>query len=288
MQLHIIEGNTQKLDGGAMFGNAPKALWSRWVETDEANRIDLSCRCLLMIKDDGTKVLFETGVGDFFEPKLKDRYGVNESGHKLLDNLRECGFDHTDIDYVVLSHLHFDHAGGLLSSFEEGEGLKLLFPKAKYVVGKQHWEHALKPHFRDKASFLPELNQMLEQSGRLILIEGNDIEGHRDSEANDVISGVNFLFSQGHTPGLMLSEIVTEHGNLVFTSDLIPGQYWVHLPICMGYDRYPEALIDEKQTLLTRIEEQGGRLFFTHDATMPCASVKKDERGRFSAESAQL
>ena len=88
--------------------------------------------------------------------------------------------------------------------------------------------------------------------------------------------------------GLMVSEIATSAGSLVFTSDLIPGQYWVHLPICMGYDRYPEALIDEKQNLLTRLENQGARLFFTHDATMPCALVKKDERGRFFAEAAAL
>ena len=283
MQLHIVEGNTQKLDGGAMFGNAPKALWSRWVETDEANRIDLSCRCLLMIQEDGTKVLFETGVGDFFEPKLKERYGVNESGHKLLENLKALGFEHSDIDYVVLSHLHFDHAGGLLASYQENKSFELLFPNAKYIVGKQHWQHALSPHFRDRASFLPELNELLKESGRLVLIE----EDNKKSSLEG-LAGVNFIFSQGHTPGLMVSEIATSAGSLVFTSDLIPGQYWVHLPICMGYDRYPEALIDEKQNLLTRLENQGARLFFTHDATMPCALVKKDERGRFFAEAAAL
>ncbi len=282
MQLHILDGNTQKLDGGAMFGNAPKALWSRWVTTDEANRIDLACRCLLMIKEDGTKILFETGVGDFFEPKLKARYGVNETGHKLLENLKKHGLAHTDIDYIVLSHLHFDHAGGLLASYQEGEAFSLLFPNAKYVVGKAHWQHAQKPHFRDRASFLPELNQLLEQSERLILVDDTD------DESGHIIEGIRFIFSNGHTPGLMLSEIATEQGPIVFSSDLIPGQYWVHLPICMGYDRFPETLIDEKQLLLNRLIKENGRLFFTHDATMPCALVKQDERGRFFAEAAAL
>ena len=281
MQLLIIDGNSQKLDGGAMFGNAPKALWQRWIEPDELNRIDLACRCLLMIQDDGTKVLFETGVGDFFEPSLKARYGVTESGHKLLDNLAKHNISHQDIDYVVLSHLHFDHAGGLLSSFDEQQPLSLLFPNAKYVVGQSHWQHANAPHFRDRASFLPQLNQMLEESGRLLIVE-------EEKPELDEISGVKFLFSHGHTPGLMLSEINTPAGPLVFSSDLIPGQFWVHLPICMGYDRFPETLIDEKQVLLTRLFKENGRLFFTHDAQMPCGIVKQNDKGKFSVDAVQL
>ena len=177
MKLYSVEGNTQKLDGGAMFGNAPKALWIRWIEPDELNRIPMACRCLLMIKDDGTKVLFETGIGNFFEPTLKDRYGVVEEQHALLVNLGKLGYNHTDIDYVVLSHLHFDHAGGLLSSYSENDEQSLLFPNAKFIVGKQHWEHARSPHVRDRASFLPNLNKLIEESERLILIEeGQGIE----------------------------------------------------------------------------------------------------------------
>jgi len=280
MQLHILAGNSQKLDGGAMFGNAPKALWSKWLEPDELNRIDLACRCLLVIKDDGTKILFETGVGNFFEPKLKQRYGIEGSSHQLILNLDKIGLTHRDIDYVVLSHLHFDHAGGLLSSYIEDKASELLFPNAKFIIGKQHWLHAQKPHYRDRASFLPELNHMLAESNRVELVDENN--------ANYIIEGVNFIFSDGHTPGLMLSEITTEQGPLVFCSDLIPGQFWLHLPICMGYDRYPEKLIDEKQLLLQRLVKSNGRLFFTHDANMACAWVKQNEKSRYVAEEAKL
>src|SRR5690348_5131665 len=121
MKLWSIQGNSQKLDGGAMFGNAPTALWSRWIAPDEQNRIPLACRCMLASGLAGKNVLFETGIGAFFEPKLRERYGVVEDRHVLLESLREVGLSHDDIDVVVLSHLHFDHPGGLLAEWKEGE-----------------------------------------------------------------------------------------------------------------------------------------------------------------------
>ena len=114
MKLWSIAGNSQKLDGGSMFGNAPRAMWTKWATPDALNRIPLATRALLATPLDGKTVLFETGIGAFFEPKLRERFGVQEARHVLLDSLREAGFDHADIDVVVLSHLHFDHAGGLL------------------------------------------------------------------------------------------------------------------------------------------------------------------------------
>ncbi len=155
MQLWSINGNSQKLDGGAMFGNAPKAMWSRWIAPDELNRIPLACRCLLIKDLDGRNVLFETGIGAFFEPSLRERYGVVESHHVLLESLAAAGVSHEDIDVVVLSHLHFDHAGGLLAAWEEGKTPQLLFPNARFLVGASHWQRALKPHPRDRASFIP-------------------------------------------------------------------------------------------------------------------------------------
>ncbi|WP_144394070.1 MBL fold metallo-hydrolase [Pleionea sediminis] len=277
-QLWSIQGNSQKLDGGAMFGNVPKAMWESWVSVDDANRIDLSCRALL-VKDDGRNILFETGIGAFFEPKYKERFGVNESEHILLESLNKIGLTHADIDIVVLSHLHFDHAGGLLSRWEEGKEPELLFPKAQFVVGKAHWERANQPHFRDRASFLPHLNQLLEQSGRLHLIEGNSCDLLGDD--------YQFHFSDGHTPGMMLTEIQTTQGPLVFAADLIPGTPWVHLPVTMGYDRYPEHLIEEKQRLLNELSDNKGWIYFTHDPSTACATVQKNEKGRFEIGTAE-
>lgn len=283
MKLWSIEGNTQKLDGGAMFGNAPKAVWAKWIAPDERNRIPLACRALLASPLAGKTVLFETGIGAFFEPKLRERYGVQEDRHVLLESLRAAGFEHTDIDVVVLSHLHFDHAGGLLAAWEEGRAPELLFPNARFLLGAEQWRRARNPHPRDRASYIPELPGLLEASGRLEIVEGD-----RSPTLGDA---VRFHYSDGHTPGLMLAEIVgpervngEAHGGVVFCADLIPGLPWVHVPISMGYDRYPERLIDEKQVFLEDKLARNVHLFFTHDPGCALAQVTRDARGRFGTD----
>ncbi|MFC5740458.1 MBL fold metallo-hydrolase [Dyella tabacisoli] len=275
MKLWSLMGNSQQLDGGAMFGNAPKALWSRWIAPDEQNRIPLACRCLLAKDLNGRNVLFETGIGAFFEPALRERYGVVENQHVLLDSLAAAGLTHEDIDVVVLSHLHFDHAGGLLAAWQEGQPPQLLFPNATYVVGAEHWQRAMNPHPRDRASFIPELQQLLTDSGRLELVDGEHSKVLGDA--------VRFSYSDGHTPGLMLAEV----GGVVFCADLIPGRFWVHLPITMGYDRYPEKLIEEKRTFLDDKLSRDVRLFFTHDHDCAMARVVRDERGRYGTADEQ-
>ncbi len=263
-----------------MFGNAPRALWEKWAAPDELNRIELACRALLASPLEGKTVLFETGIGAFFEPRMRERYGVQESQHVLIDSLREAGFEHEDIDVVVLSHLHFDHAGGLLAAWHEGREPELLFPNATYVVGAQHWQRALQPHPRDRASFIPELPGLLQASGRLEVVDGeySKVLGH----------SVRFSYSDGHTPGLMLAEIVGQaragkgaHGGVVFCADLIPGRSWVHVPITMGYDRNAELLIDEKRQFLEDKLARNVHLFFTHDPQVALAQVGRDEKGRF-------
>jgi len=284
--LTALPGNTQKLDGGAMYGNCPRAVWERWSPPDALGRIDLACRALL-VEEGATKgrprrILLETGIGAFFEPKLRERYGVVESGHVLLDSLAARGLSHTDIDVVVLSHLHFDHAGGLLSAWAEGDAPQLLFPRATYVVGRRAWERALAPHARDRASYIPALQELLAASGRLELVDGEGV--HSAARSTTLGGSYRFHFSDGHTPGLLLTEVDTDRGPLVFAGDLIPGLPWMHLPITMGYDRYPELLIDEKTALLGDLLARGGSVFFTHDPAVGFARVVRDGKGKFSGE----
>lgn len=274
-----IHGNRQRLDGGAMFGNAPRALWSRWCPPDEQGRIDLCCRALL-IETDSKRILFETGIGVFFPPELKDRYGVVEPEHVLLRSLAARGVSDADIDVVMLSHLHFDHAGGLLAPWQTGEGERLLFPKATFVVGREAFARAKSPHPRDRASFIPTLPSLLEASGRLRLIDAGP-----GDEAIFGTSRISFIESFGHTPGLLLAAIQGRHKRLTFCTDLIPGMPWVHLPITMGYDRYPEQLIDEKAALFRDSDLERNWFFFTHDAQAAAARVRLDEKGRFQAHS---
>jgi glyoxylase-like metal-dependent hydrolase (beta-lactamase superfamily II) len=272
-RLTSLTGNSQKLDGGAMFGNAPKALWQRWMTPDAQNRIDLGCRALL-VQEAGRNILVETGIGAFFSPELKERFGVQEDRHVLLDSLAELGLSDADIDIVLLSHLHFDHAGGLLAAWAKDQPARLLFPRARFVTGQRQWQRACQPHARDRASYIPELLSLLESSGRLTLLE--------DSEHCPLLGpDWRLHWSDGHTPGLLLPEVAMAGGPVLFPSDLIPGAPWVHLPITMGYDRFPEGLIEEKQALLADLFERGGRLVFTHDPQIAMGRVVRDAKGRY-------
>lgn len=283
-RISSISGNSQRLDGGAMFGNAPRAVWERWIAPDERHRIPLACRAMLVEELDEEdprvlrRILFETGIGAFFAPKLRDRYGVLEHEHVLLRNLEAAGTRHDEIDIVVLSHLHFDHAGGLLATYEENERgeplpLRLLFPRATFVVGEDAWKRATNPHPRDRSSFIPELPKLLDATGRLEIVSNHE----------SAALGPEYTLHQshGHTPGLLLGEVPSADGAIVFAADLIPGRPWVHVPITMGYDRSPEMLIDEKTALLENLVARRGRLFFTHDPECALARVVRDAHGKF-------
>lgn len=271
-----ILGNSQKLDGGAMFGNAPRAVWQKWIPPDELGRIPLACRTLL-VEFGSEKILFETGIGAFFAPSLADRFGVQTPAtHQLRENLKKLNLQPEDITTVVLSHLHFDHAGGLLPTFQEAQNGNdaLIFKNAQFITSQEAFARAQKPHDRDKASFIPGLVEKLQNSGRLRLVKANE---------KLFSDRLEFVISHGHTPGQLLSLFHGNKESLFFCGDLIPGLSWVHLPITMGYDRFPEMLIDEKRALYEKLDLNKTWLYFTHDSEYAAARVQKDAQGKWAA-----
>lgn len=256
-----------------MFGNAPKAVWSRWVDVDDLNRIPLATRALLVREDSGRTVLLESGVGAFFPPELRERYGVVEEHHVLVDQLADQGVAPGDVDVVVLSHLHFDHAGGVLRAWTPTSAPSLLFDSAAFVVSRAAWDRAVSPTPRDRASFVPELPGLLAGTDRLELVEGD-----RSATLGDAY---RFHHSDGHTPGLLMTEVDGPDGPVVYASDLVPARPWVHVPITMGYDRFPELVVEEKAALLHELVERRAWLAFTHDPEVSMALIEHRPGGRY-------
>jgi glyoxylase-like metal-dependent hydrolase (beta-lactamase superfamily II) len=269
MKIYTLPGNLYRLDGGAMFGNAARPVWERWIAPDEINRLPLATRTVLAAAGEAV-LLFDAGIGAYLEPKYSERFGVYEPEHVLLRSLESAGFRPEDLTHIFLSHFHFDHVGGVLSAWEEGKEPDLIFPNARYYASQEAWARAIDPHPRDRASFIPLLHRKLEDSGRLELLQGDEVMRFKGLE-------VRFFANEGHSPGLLAFDLRYETGRLVFASDLIPGKAWVHLPITMGYDRFPERLIDEKRVLLASLAEDGGWLAYVHDPDHAVSRVRYDE-----------
>ena len=271
-EIFSVECNRQRLDGGSMFGNVPHALWHKWIAADDRMRIELATRAFLVIDhQQDLRMLLDTGIGAFFAPELRDRYGVDAADNRLLANLKARGVAPEDLDFVILSHMHFDHAGGLLTAWAEEREMALVFPRARFVVHRAAWQRACAPHRRDRASFISQLPALLKDSGRLSLVD--DLE--------QLGPAFGSLVSEGHTPGMMLTRISTERGSAAFCADLVPGLPWLHLPVTMGYDRFPERLIEEKEAFLRKCLEEQSHLLYAHDPRCCCSKVGIDERGKF-------
>lgn len=264
--LHTIETGRFGLDGGAMFGIVPRALWSRRIEPDDRNRIPLAMRCLLLEGRDRL-ILIDNGLGDKYDEKFGAIYAVDQESANLAGSLKTAGFGLEDVTDVVLTHLHFDHCGG--STRRVGDRLEPAFPNARFHVQRLHWDWAMEPNEREAASFLRENLEPLGASGRLNLLDG-EVE---------VAPGVDVMVVNGHTEAQQLVRVSDSEKSLVFVADLLPTTAHVRPVWIMAYDVRPLVTLREKAVFLERAVAEGWNLFFEHDPGIAVASLERTERG---------
>jgi glyoxylase-like metal-dependent hydrolase (beta-lactamase superfamily II) len=272
MKIYPIETGNFKLDGGAMFGVVPKVLWQRTNPADNNNLIDMALRTLL-IEDGNRLILIDTGVGDKQSDKFFGYYYM--FGDFSLDSsLAKYGFHRDDITDVFLTHLHFDHCGGSIQWNKNRTGYEPAFKNAKFWSNKNHWQWAVKPNVREKASFLKENINPIEASGQLNFVDLPSADFVQNSEL-----GFDILFADGHTEKQMIPHIQYKEKTIVFVADLLPTVGHIPLPYVMGYDTRPLLTMDEKATFLNKAADHNYLLFFEHDATNELCTVKHTEKG---------
>lgn len=262
-----------KLDGGAMFGIIPKPLWNKKAPADEHNRIDLDLR-LWLIQTENKNILVDTGIGDYHGEKFDSQFDVRQSSDPLHHILKELSLAPADITDLVVSHLHFDHIGGL--TYKDGETYKNVFENATIHLHRDHYQYSLKPTKRDAGSFHSHIyNEVLleaDKNGQINWLEGR--EGVIINEAN-----LNFITSDGHTPHL----VHPYNDDYIYLADLIPTSNHIHIPWVMGYDIAPGVTVDDKERFLDFILTKDLRVIFEHDPKFWGARLSKDERGRIGA-----
>ncbi|UJH69100.1 MBL fold metallo-hydrolase [Allomuricauda sp. SCSIO 65647] len=272
MRLYPIETGNFKLDGGAMFGVVPKSLWNRTNPADEKNMIDLAARCLL-IEDGDRLVLIDTGLGNKQSEKFFGHYFL-WGDHSMDKSLENHGFHRDDITDVFMTHLHFDHCGGSIQWNKDRTGYEPAFKNARFWTNKDHWQWALNPNKREKASFLKENLLPMQESGQLHFIEST---GESFLSGSSLEFGI--LFVDGHTEKQMLPHIQYKGKTIVFSADLIPTVGHIPLPYVMGYDMRPLVTLDEKEQFLNKAADEQYILFFEHDAHNELCTLKHTEKG---------
>ncbi|WP_291516398.1 MBL fold metallo-hydrolase [Bdellovibrio sp. ArHS] len=261
------------LDGGAMFGTVPKVLWERSNPPDDKNRIPMEARALLL-KSQGLNILIDTGNGqgkDFIAKygeklgtKFAEMYNIDDSGPSLLKSLASFGVRPEDIDHVILTHLHFDHAGG--ATTEKDGKLVPTFPKAQYWIQKGNLETASKPNLRERASYYSANFQPLQEAGVLNILDGE----------KEILPGVSVLLSNGHTQAQQMVKVTDGTATLLYCGDVVPTSSHVKIPWLMGYDLHPLTLMEEKQKYLSQAADQKWYLFFEHDPYCDAAVIERN------------
>ncbi|WP_025763439.1 MBL fold metallo-hydrolase [Dyadobacter tibetensis] len=267
MKINIIDTGFFKLDGGAMFGVVPKVLWNKHNPADEKNLCSWAMRCLL-IEEGDRLVLIDTGMGDKQDSKFFGFYDLHGDA-TLLSSIRKAGYAAEDITDVVLTHLHFDHVGGAISKSKNGERLAPTFSNATYWSNESHWNWAIHPNPREKASFLKENILPIQESGQLKFI------GPQQSP----FQFMDFINVNGHTEQMMLPVIHYKNKKIIYAADLIPSSYHMALPWVMSYDVRPLITMKEKEDLLTLALKESAILLFEHDPVYEAATVEQTEKG---------
>jgi glyoxylase-like metal-dependent hydrolase (beta-lactamase superfamily II) len=267
MKLHLFNIANFRVDGGAMFGVVPKALWSRYYPSDENNLINLSLRSMI-IETDGHLILIDTGWGDKQDEKFFRHVHLN-GGEGLIEGLRNRGYEPGDITDVLLTHLHADHCGGGIRTEKESGNHVLTFPNATFHVSRAQWEWALKGNLREADAYLEENILPIRDSGHLNLVEYE----------SELFPGVTVMICYGHTPGLMIPLIHDKERTLVYTGDLIPTV--AHIPLIwnMSYDIESLKTIEEKRRILNESVSNNYVLVFQHDVFSECCNLENTPKG---------
>lgn len=265
--VRLVDAGRFRLDGGAMFGVVPKVLWEKKSPADEKNRIQMATNCLLL-SGDNKNILIDTGIGYKSDEKFAKIFAIDYSEYDLNRSLQNLGITHDAITDVILTHLHFDHTGGATQINDNGQVLPT-FPKAKYYVQKSQLEWAKNPLEKDRASFLKENFQPLEEADQLVVLE----------KAGELFPGIELILVDGHTRAQQLVLIHGDERTMLFAGDLVPTASHLPVPWVMGYDNEPIKTIQEKKEILGRAVHENWLLFFEHDPEIRCVRVKEGEKG---------